>query len=115
MKQAMHRVLGPLTGVPERDGTIFPSATVTITTARHIRGSTTSAGSAFSIAFPAPEDVVGEFFFVWMVVRDGSKDITLTAVDRGSDVVLNLAAEHVLIYSTGIEYIVPYAIGPTIS
>ncbi len=115
MKQAMHRVLGPLTGVPERDGTIFPEATVTITTARHIRGTTTSAGSAFTITFPAAEDVVGQFFFVYMVARDSSKDITLTAVDRGSDVVLNAADEHVLIYSTGIEFIVPYAIGPTIS
>lgn len=111
----MHRALSPLIGAPERDGTIFPTATVTLTTARHIRGTTTSAGSAFTITFPPSQDVVGEFFFVYMVARNGSKDITLAAVDRGSDVVLNAADEHVLIYSTGVEYIVPYAIGPTIS
>lgn len=114
MRVAMHRALSNVTGVSERAGVLYTSAAVTLDIhQRHIRASTT--GAAFTITLAAPEDMLGEWVYIFMVTRSATDDITIAAGNEGSNIVLNLAGENVLLYSTGVEWIAPYANGPTVS
>ena len=114
MRMSMKDMLSNVIGVSRRKGMLQVTAADTVEPhERHIQCSSSGAG-AYAIAFPAPSEVPGAFFFVDFTLKD-TDNVTLTAVDRGSDVTLDATAEHVLIYSTGFEYVVVYAIGPSIS
>jgi hypothetical protein len=110
----MADLLNNVTGVSRRSGRVVVTAATTLEAyQQHVRCSTSGAG-AYNITFPPPESVPGAFFFVYFTSKT-TDNVTLLAVDRGSNVVLDASDEHVLIMSTGDEYIVPYAIGPSIS
>lgn len=114
MRQSMGDAFSNLIGVPRRSGRLLVTAAVTLEAyQRNVRVSSSGAG-AYAIAFPPAESVPGAFFFVYFTSKT-TDNVTLTAVDRGSNVVLDASDEHVLIMSTGEEYIVPYAIGPSIT
>jgi hypothetical protein len=114
MRQSMQDAFSNLTGVGRRKGRVVVTAAATIAPyQRNIRVSTSGAG-AYALTFPSPESVPGASFFVFFTLKT-TDNVTCTGVNRGSDVVLDATNEHILIYSTGDEYIVPYAIGPTIS
>jgi hypothetical protein len=114
MRQTQAHAASNVVGVGERKGTVVVTAAATIAPyQRHIKCSTSGAG-AYALTFPSPEETAGNFYFVDFTSKT-TNNITLTAVDRGSDVTLDATGEHVLIYSTGFEYVVPYAIGPSIS
>ena len=102
-----------LTGLPARAGIIFPEAAKTLEIhEQHVRASTT--GAAFVITLPAPETNPGMMYHIWMVARSGTDDITITGGNEGTDIVLNLAGENVVLLSTGVTYVGVYANGPVV-
>ena len=114
MRQSMARAMSNVIGIGSRKGVVTVTAAATIAPyQKHVRCSTSGAG-AYALTLPAPEDVTGEWFFIDFTSKT-TDNVTVTAGDRGSDITLDATGEHVLLYSTGYEYIVPYAIGPTIS
>ncbi len=114
MRMSMKDMLSNVIGMSRRKGMLQVTAADTVEPhERHIQCSSSGVG-AYAITFPAPAEVPGAFFFVDFTSKT-TDNVTLTAVDRGSDVVLDATAESVLIMSTGFEYIVPYANGPSIS
>lgn len=69
-----------------------------------IRGSTLSGGVAFTITLPSVVEAAGQLYSITMVARDSTKNITIEdlAGDAGlTDVVLDLADEHVILLSDG--------------
>ena len=72
MNPNMAQHLSQFTGVPARKRAAIITATFTVTVERIVQFSTTSAGSAFTITLPAPEDIPGQEIFLEMTARDGS-------------------------------------------
>ncbi len=83
----------------------YPAATLAMTAQQtRVYGSTTSAGSAFTITLPSVASAKGLVYIIYMVARDGTKDITIedNSGDAGfADLTLDLADQKVVLLSDG--------------
>lgn len=103
MQLTMKGLLSRVTGVPSRSREIFPTATLTLLPfERHVRASTT--GAAITITLPKAQDCEqGDLFYIHMVARSATDDITVVGEALGN-IVLNLALEDTIILCTGVEF-----------
>jgi hypothetical protein len=85
--------------------TVLPEAALSLSLGEQVvRAKTTSGGAAFTITLPSVVEAAGQLYSITMVSRDAAKDITVEDLDGDaglSDVVLDLAAEHVILLSDG--------------
>ena len=83
----------------------FPEATLAMEVQQtRVYGSTTSAGSAFTITLPPVAAAKGQAYMIYMVARNGTKDITIedNNGDAGfSDLKLDLADQYYVLMSDG--------------
>ncbi len=85
--------------------TVLPEAAISLGLGEQVvRAKTTSGGVAFTITLPSVVEAAGELYSITMVARDAAKDITVEDLDGDAgltDVVLDLADEHVILLSDG--------------
>ena len=83
----------------------FPEATLAMTVQQtRVYGSTTSGGAAFTITLPPVAKARGIAYMIYMVARNGVKDITIedNEGDAGfSDIILDLADQYYVLMSDG--------------
>lgn len=87
----------------------YPTATLAMNAQQtRVYGSTTSAGSAFTITLPSVASAKGQVYIIYMVARNGTKDITIedNSGDAGfADLTLDLADQKVVLLSDGQNWI----------
>ena len=85
--------------------TVIVSATKSLGIGEQVvRASTLSGGSAFTITLPSVVEAAGQLYSITQVARDSTKDVTVEDLDGDAgltDVVLDLADEHVILLSNG--------------
>ena len=87
----------------------FPEATLAMEVQQtSVYGSTTSAGSAFTITLPPVAAAKGQAYMIYMVARDGVKNITIedNAGDAAfGDIILDLADQYYVLLSDGRNWV----------